>query len=368
MTGRTLERLESRYCLSAAHHGGGDFHFHFSAMQNESSTVGGVTAVTAEATHAPLQRSTLMMRHRGMTRDGQIAKAPVANDDYVNNDGVSGNDAAVPVARPQPVAFIGINVPGLGVVLVPLFNAPAGNSSNAPVVNPATPAGEKGTTTTATVVQTPANAIAVQPNVATRDGHDASNQSAARELLAETDSSANRIGVVGGMLATATMPVAMRTFATNSASAVIDRLTSQWHDGIIAAAVADVAQSSFAHLVASPQALVARAVDAASNLLAPAAQTAAEVASAITPAVATVANAAAYDIAHMGSPFALLADSLAGFVDESATVGNVVAQADKRGPWALTAGVIAADVVVLTYVYRRKSTRRRAQLAMMGAD
>jgi len=41
---------------------------------------------------------------------------------------------------------------------------------------------------------------------------------------------------------------------------------------------------------------------------------------------------------------------------------------DDHGHGTLTAGVIAADVVVLTYVYRRKSTRRRAQLAMVGVE
>jgi hypothetical protein len=106
--------------------------------------------------------------------------------------------------------------------------------------------------------------------------------------------------------------------------------------------------------------VVASAIDAATNLLAPLAETAASVASAVAPV-------AAYEIAHMGSPFALLADSVAAFAEESATISNAVAQASARGPWTLTVGVIAADVMVLTYVYRRRKTPRHgARLAMPG--
>jgi membrane protein implicated in regulation of membrane protease activity len=53
-----------------------------------------------------------------------------------------------------------------------------------------------------------------------------------------------------------------------------------------------------------------------------------------------------------------LADSLASFVEDSASMPVAAAQVRSQGPWMLTFGVLAADVVVLTYMHR-KSVKRR---------
>lgn len=164
----------------------------------------------------------------------------------------------------------------------------------------------------------------------------------------------------GTAAAAATTPVAAETSAATVGSA-IERLTSSWHDGSVAGDVAQhlVAQWLPATANIDVTALAATVLDAAGDVLAPLAET-------IDSVVAPTAAAAAYEIAHLGSPFTLLADSLATFVEESAAVSDAVAAAQSRGPWVLTVGVIAADLVILSYVYRRKTTRRRVQLAAPG--
>jgi hypothetical protein len=71
-----------------------------------------------------------------------------------------------------------------------------------------------------------------------------------------------------------------------------------------------------------------------------------------------------FEFAHLGSPFALLADSMAGFIEESASVPMTLAQspASTHRPWGLTFSVIAADVVLLTYAYRNRKLRTRRLL------
>jgi hypothetical protein len=65
-----------------------------------------------------------------------------------------------------------------------------------------------------------------------------------------------------------------------------------------------------------------------------------------------------FEFAHLGSPLMLLADSVGNFVRESASIPMTIATADvqSQSPWLLTIGVIAADVVLLTYMHRRKKT------------
>jgi hypothetical protein len=99
-------------------------------------------------------------------------------------------------------------------------------------------------------------------------------------------------------------------------------------------------------IVAGAEAAVAGAAEKVEGLLA---QTAASVAN--TPV-------RAYEFAHLGSPITLLADSLASFVEDSASMPVAAAQVRSQGPWMLTFGVLAADVVVLTYMHR-KSVKRR---------
>ena len=132
------------------------------------------------------------------------------------------------------------------------------------------------------------------------------------------------------VLATATRSGRVQT-ARDSASAVIERLTSTWHDGSVAGAPMSPARSSREWL--PRRAARRRPVDAATNLLAPVRR---------RRRVAGIRGRACRSSrrrspprtrsCHMGSPFTLLADSLATFVEESATVSNVVAQAEARGP------------------------------------
>jgi hypothetical protein len=368
MNGRTIEPLESRLCLSS-HHGG---YFHFEAMHYGGGAAGmTATAIaTAIATNSvqatprmPMPKPRLGMpgMHGSMHKFGGGGTRNASDDDggYQAGDrSYTGGGNVAPVQqKPTVLGVAVIPLPGGGALILPVLNIPPMAKPSTPAVETPASANDNGGTRT---LQSPA---VTPPNAVTRDVRMA-DASPARQLLAQTS---NLTARDNNTLAAETAARSAFGALGTSAGSVMERLTSKWHDGLVAAAV-DVAQASIAHLIVSPEALVSRAVDAASNLLAPVAQTAGSVMSAITPAVATVANVAAYDIAHMGSPFALLADSLAGFVEESASVTNVVAQADKRGPWTLTASVIAADVVVLTYVYRRKSTRRRAQLAPVGID
>ena len=61
----------------------------------------------------------------------------------------------------------------------------------------------------------------------------------------------------------------------------------------------------------------------------------------------------------MNLSYTLLADSIAAFADRSASLSAaVVADARVGGPWALTAGVLAADVIALAYIHRRRLKAR----------
>ena len=70
-----------------------------------------------------------------------------------------------------------------------------------------------------------------------------------------------------------------------------------------------------------------------------------------------------FEFAHLGSPLALLSDSVAGFIDDSASIPTVVAQARPGSPWTLTFSVVAADVFLLGYVYRRRAISKRRRQA-----
>lgn len=92
---------------------------------------------------------------------------------------------------------------------------------------------------------------------------------------------------------------------------------------------------------------------------------------AANPAVAVAAKAAVavvpnvtvpkmFEFAHLGSPMTLLADSMAGFIEDSAGIAvatSVVSSAQSQMPWLITATVIAADIVLLTYMHKRRSKR-----------
>jgi hypothetical protein len=340
-----VEQLESRFCLSSPV--GGDF-----AYQLGQVAIGNGDA--QPAFHRG-QRTQAQSRAQAARVDAPFA-APFTAAAMQKLQRLADNLNFVAQQPRQTV----IAMPGLILVInwpkyampkfdAPTFDAPQANDGH---VDVAPPSASPGQATAANEGIQPA-AAAQQSNVElVQSPADATD---AGDVLAATNVTVVEEAVgAGPTLATATAPAAA-SLAT--ASTVIDRLTSSWYDGSTAG---DVAGAVFTQWLPN-ETLVAAAVDAATNLFAPLAQTAASVASAVAPAAAVT-----YEIAHMGSPFALLADSLATFVEESATVTNVVAQANARGPWALTAGVTAADVVVLTYVYRRKTTRRRAQLAPVG--
>jgi hypothetical protein len=96
------------------------------------------------------------------------------------------------------------------------------------------------------------------------------------------------------------------------------------------------------------------AADIAANLESAAAQAAARV---------VVTSQPAFQFAHMGSPFALVADSMMAFIEESASTPAVAHPTHSQGPWMLTFAVVAADLVVLTYMHRRGLKSRRRLIA-----
>lgn len=85
----------------------------------------------------------------------------------------------------------------------------------------------------------------------------------------------------------------------------------------------------------------------------------------IETVAATVAQIApaSYFIPRLGSPYEFMCDSISTLTDEFAGVpsmlGNVDVEmaADPRRAWFVTAIVIAADVLLLTYVLRQRATR-----------
>jgi hypothetical protein len=75
-----------------------------------------------------------------------------------------------------------------------------------------------------------------------------------------------------------------------------------------------------------------------------------------------------FEFAHLSSPLALLSDGMASFIEDSASLPVGAAQARRGGPWMLTASVVAADVVLLTYMYRQsRRMRRRYHFARAAA-
>ena len=89
-------------------------------------------------------------------------------------------------------------------------------------------------------------------------------------------------------------------------------------------------------------------------------------------AFATVTNALAtvppryFGYAPLNLPYTLVADSIAAFADRSASLSAaVVADARVGGPWTLTAGVLAADLVAIAYIHRRRWLKRRHAVAWM---
>lgn len=70
-----------------------------------------------------------------------------------------------------------------------------------------------------------------------------------------------------------------------------------------------------------------------------------------------------FHIAEFGSPFRLLADSIAGFADECASLPSIVAKSSPRSAWTVTAAVVAADLILGAYACHRAWQRRQLQTA-----
>ncbi|HVT89086.1 MAG TPA: S53 family peptidase [Tepidisphaeraceae bacterium] len=90
-----------------------------------------------------------------------------------------------------------------------------------------------------------------------------------------------------------------------------------------------------------------------------------------TQEMASIANAlTSTHIAHivpMGSPLKLLADGVAAFADESASVFGASTTSQPRRAWTITASVIAADVLLFTYVYHRHSRKQKKLQAVRAS-
>ena len=82
-----------------------------------------------------------------------------------------------------------------------------------------------------------------------------------------------------------------------------------------------------------------------------------------------VTQSTALDFARFGDPLAMLCDPLAAFADESAAAvaSSIVSKTlpGSTSAWNVTAAVIAADVVLLTYLYRKG---RRSRQVFRGLD
>lgn len=78
---------------------------------------------------------------------------------------------------------------------------------------------------------------------------------------------------------------------------------------------------------------------------------------------AVVSLARGFTIAEFGSPFRLLADSLAAFADESASIPTLSSSTSRGTAWTVTTTVIAADLFLAAYAYHRTRQRRQVQTA-----
>ena len=330
-----IEPLESRVCLSSP--AGGDFAVHAATTTNLNfrhvrHDAPAVTGMQAQWQHFGQnqfadggRRERLEARHFG----------PGDFDGDFRGVGFGGFGGVA--VRQQRIA-IGFAIkfpPATGVAQPAVeFSPPVETPAQTPAVNHTfapPPAQAKPDSATVVVEQTKAQAskagvVFVTPPDVAAAVVDAT--SPADEVLAETaEVTFNENGTTAAMSST----------VVDFTAAAIGSVVEQW-----TANVQDVAADLM-------QAFAP--VDLATQVVAPVART---VAGVVAPTVA------AYEIVHLGSPFTLLADSLATFVEESAAVSNVVAQTtDTRGPWTLTFGVIAADLFVLSYVYRRKNTAGR---------
>jgi hypothetical protein len=142
--------------------------------------------------------------------------------------------------------------------------------------------------------------------------------------------------------------------STHSAEISLSRLQSAWER---IAPASGLMGGSF-HAVAG------RAGEHAAKMLAQTATSLAGAAQSMAQLATDVISAPqrAFEIAYLGSPFTLLSDSVAAFTDDSLAVTNHLPKSEasslrSSAAWTVTASVLAADLVLLTYINTRSRKR-----------
>jgi hypothetical protein len=118
-------------------------------------------------------------------------------------------------------------------------------------------------------------------------------------------------------------------------------------DGLFSMQAPASLKSAVVNAIAAPAAAVPAAVDAAVHLI-------------------PSSPRRVFEFAQLGSPFALLADSVAGFVEDSASLPRASVESQRHVAWLITATVVAADAVLLTYAHRKSKKLRTARAAVLA--
>jgi hypothetical protein len=248
------------------------------------------------------------------------------------NPGYSGEPVGEPVSSPPPLVQPVVGKPTDTPVSQPSIDQPGTTPAQQQQHRHATSSVELAptstTSTTNTTIQTPLmlDARSLKSNVPV-----ASNAHVAAAVLSSD------------------VPSAEGGFTAAKFASALKALTPANFADLSVARLAGAEQSTFLH-----------------DFSAVPSQAAAKVEGVLADAVAgaTAARPTFFEFTHLGSPFALLSDSMANFVEDSASLPMAVAKTPRSGPWTLTATVVAADVLLLTYMYRRsQQNRRRHQLA-----
>jgi hypothetical protein len=180
-------------------------------------------------------------------------------------------------------------------------------------------------------------------------------------MLGSADSAAATTAASGSLVQQ--FLAAGATGATRNSVSAFANFSSRVIAVDLAAPAADLARVG----VDLSAALKAISPAAAIRAIAPAgaATTGAEV---ISATVATVPPRV-FGYTHLNLPYVMLADSLAAFAEESATTpaaGTFVTPPRVDPPWALTFGVLAADLVALAYIHQAKLKTRLTAFATTG--
>jgi len=267
--------------------------------------------------------------------DGQLPANPPSYDQNGDNSGeptfnpkYNDNPVGEPVVSPPPVAQPVVGKPTDAPVSQPSTDQPAATSTQQQQRRHIAPSAELATTSTNTTIQTP---LAIDARSFKNSMPVTSPSHLAASVLSSDVQSAEG------------------AFTAANFTSALKSLTPANFADLSVARLAGAEQSTFLH-----------------DFAAVPSQAAAKVEGVLVDAVAgaTAAKPTFFEFTHLGSPFALLSDSMANFVEDSASLPMAVAKTPRSGPWTLTATVVAADVVLLNYMYRRsQQNRRRHQLA-----